>query len=188
MKQFNGYEAKKAATRESLPVGGYVAKILNVEEVSYTWGSVLLISFDIAEGKYKDFFSNDYKGQDREDKKWRGTYRLRIPSDDGSEQDGWSKRSFNNAMFCVEDGNPGYHWDWNESTLKGKTVGVLFRNREWEYNGKTGWSTECCALACVGDIRDGNFKMPKDKPLKEKAVSSDGFAEVSSGSDDDLPF
>ena len=91
-------------------------------------------------------------------------------------------------MFCVEDGNPGYHWDWDESTLKGKTVGVLFRNREWEYNGKTGWSTECCALACVGDIRDGNFKMPKDKPLKEKAVSSDGFAEVSSGSDDDLPF
>lgn len=74
MKQFSGYEAKKAVTRENLPVGGYVAKILNAEEMSYSWGAVLLISFDIAEGQYKDFFANDYKGQDREDKKWRGTY------------------------------------------------------------------------------------------------------------------
>ena len=38
MKQFSGYEAKKAVTRENLPVGGYVAKILNAEEISYSWG------------------------------------------------------------------------------------------------------------------------------------------------------
>lgn len=38
MKQFSGYEAKKAVTRENLPVGGYVAKILNAEEMSYSWG------------------------------------------------------------------------------------------------------------------------------------------------------
>lgn len=188
MKQFSGYEAKKAVSRENLPVGGYVAKIMNAEEISYSWGAVLLVSFDIAEGQYKDFFANDYKGQDREDKKWRGTYRLRIPNDDGSEQDGWSKRSFNNAMYCIEAGNPGYHWNWDETTLKGKTVGVLFRNKEWEKDGKTGWFTECCALACIGDIRDGNFKMPKDKPLNDKQTSSRGFAEIPSGSDDDLPF
>ena len=47
MKQFSGYEAKKAVTRENLPVGGYVAKILNAEEISYSWGAVLLVSFDI---------------------------------------------------------------------------------------------------------------------------------------------
>lgn len=190
MKQFSGYEAKKAATKENLPVGGYVAKILAAEEVTYSWGSVLLISFDIAEGQYKDFFANDYKNQDREDKKWRGTYRLRVPNDDGSEQDGWSKKSFNNAMYCIEDGNPGYHWNWNETTLKGKSVGVLFRNKEWEKDGKTGWFTECCALACVGDIRDGNFKMPKDKPLKVATASNSGtFYEVGGSiSNGDLPF
>ena len=44
MKQFSGYEAKKAVTRENLPVGGYVAKILNAEEISYSWGAVLLVS------------------------------------------------------------------------------------------------------------------------------------------------
>jgi hypothetical protein len=172
MKPFNGYEAKRTSTREQLPIGGYIARILNAEEVTYSWGSVLLISFDVAEGAYKDFFKKDYEGQNSEDKKWRGTYRLNVPKDDGSEKDGWTKRTFGNAIWCIEDANPGYHWDWNESGLKGKTVGVLFRNEEWEYNGQTGWSTKCCAFAAVGDIRDGSFKMPKDKPLKNKAADS----------------
>ena len=172
MKAFSGYKAEKSASREQLPVGGYIAKILNVEEVNYDWGSVLLISFDIAEGFYAGFFQKDYNNQQGEDKKWRGTYRLNVPKDDGSEKDGWTKRTFGNAMWCVEDANPGYHWDWNEKGLKGKTVGVLFRNEEWEYNGNTGWSTRCCTFAPIGDVRDGTFKMPKDKPLKNKSGAS----------------
>ena len=92
MKAFNGYKAEKAATREQLPVGGYVAKILDAEEVTYTWGSVLVISFDIAEGEHAGFWKKDYQNQTGEDKKWRGTYRLTIPADDGSEKDEWSKR------------------------------------------------------------------------------------------------
>lgn len=48
MKQFSGFEAKKSAgARELLPAGGYVAKILNAEEVSYDWGNVLLISLSL---------------------------------------------------------------------------------------------------------------------------------------------
>lgn len=172
MRAFNGYKAEKAASREQLPVGGYVAKILKAKEVSYDWGSVLLISFDIAEGPYAGFFQKDYDNQQTEDKKWRGTYRLNIPKDDGSEKDGWTKRTFGNAMWCVEDANPGYHWNWDETTLKGKLAGVLFRNEEWEWDDKTGWRTACCAFASVGDIRDGNFKMPKDKPLKSKAAAA----------------
>lgn len=187
MKPFNGFEAKKSGTREKLPAGGYIAKILNAEVVDYSWGSVLLISFDIAEGEHKDFFKTDYKNQDSEDKKWRGTYRLRIPLDDGSEQDGWTKRTFGNAIWAVEDSNRGFHWDWDEAMLKGKFVGVLYRNREWEMNGNTGWTTECCALAGVDDIHQGNFKMPKDKPLKEKSSSS-AFTPVDEENGDDLPF
>lgn len=188
MKQFNGFEAKKSTSREKLPAGGYVAKILDAEEVKYDWGSILLISFDIEEGTHKGFFKTDYKNQDREDKKWRGTYRLSVPKDDGSEKDGWTKRTFGNAIWAVEASNKDYHWDWNEAGLKGKMVGVLFREREWEMNGNTGWTTECCAFASVEDIRSGNFKMPKEKPLKDKTSSSGGFSEILSGADDDLPF
>lgn len=190
MKQFSGFEAKKSAgAREALPAGGYVAKILDVEEVCYEWGNVLILSFDIIEGLYKDFFDKDYKEQDREDKKWRGKYRLNEPKDDGSEKDGWTKRSFGNAIWAIESSNKDYHWNWDESTLKGKIVGVLFRNREWEMNGNTGWTTECCALTSVEDIRSGKFRQPKDKPLKDKQTSGPVFSDLSSSSDsDELPF
>ena len=44
MKPYNGYKAEKpASAREHLPAGGYVAKILNAEELEYNWGRVLLI-------------------------------------------------------------------------------------------------------------------------------------------------
>ena len=195
MKQFSGYKAEAPVRREKLPAGGYVARIMDAREQEYSWGSVLLISFDIAEGEHKDFFANDYRGQQQEDKKWRGTYRLRVPKDDGSEQDAWSKRSFGNAMWAVEASNSGYHWDWNEGGLKGKLVGVLFRNKEWEMNGNTGWTTECCSLIDVDSIRQNHFTTPKDKPLKERAaasapvsVPSAAFEEVAIESDDDLPF
>lgn len=189
MKKFTGFEAKKSGgAREILPAGGYVAKILNAEEVSYDWGNVLLISFDILEGDYKDFFAADYKGQDREDKKWRGTYRLRIPNDDGSEQDGWTKRTFGNAIWAIEESNPGYNWNWDETTMKGKVVGVLFRNREWEMNGNTGWTTECCALTSADDIRKGNFRQPKDKPLKSASVSNTSSTWQEDTSNSELPF
>lgn len=195
MKQFSGYKAEAPVRREKLPAGGYVARIMDAREQEYSWGSVLLISFDIAEGEHKDFFATDYRGQQQEDKKWRGTYRLRVPKDDGSEQDAWSKRSFGNAMWAVEASNSGYHWDWNEGGLKGKLVGVLFRNKEWEMNGNTGWTTECCFLVDVESIRQNRFTMPKDKPLKQHTTSSApvsspsaGFEEVAIESDDDLPF
>lgn len=189
MKKFNGFEAKKSAGREQLPAGGYVAKIMAAEEVHYDWGDVLLISFDIAEGQYQGFFASDYKSQDKEDKKWRGTYRARIPADDGSEKDEWTKRSFGNTIWAVEDSNNGYHWDWNESSLKGKTVGVLYRNKEWEMNGNTGWTTECCAFASASDVRDGKFKMPKDKPLKKSdSTAASAFSTFSASDDEELPF
>lgn len=153
MKAFAGYEPKKQSSREPLPAGGYVVKILDAAEVTYSWGNVLEISFDVTEGQHKDFFRSDYKNNTNEDKKWRGKYRLVVPKDDGSEKDGWSKNTFNGAMFALEDSNPGFHWEWDESKLKGLTVGALFRNKEWEMNGSSGWTTECCAFITAEDVR-----------------------------------
>ena len=192
IKQYNGAKAQRRAAREILPAGGYVAKILDAKVQSYDFGDMLVISFDIAEGTFAGFFKRDYSSKPNEDKKWRGTVRLSIPKGDGSERDEWSKNSFNGFIYSIEDSNPGYTWDWNEAMLKGKMLGVLFRNREWEFRGERGWSTECCAVDAVSVIREGKFKQPKDKPLKKSgatmsAPASGGFAEVD---DDDgaLPF
>ena len=187
MKAYNGFEAKKSGgAREILPAGGYVAKVLDSREVEYSWGKVILVSFDIAEGQYKDHFRTDFANNTNEDKKWRGTYRLNEPKDDGTEKDSWTKNGFNNAVWAFEASNPGYHWNWDEASFKGKLVGVLFRDKEWEMNGNTGWTTECCALTSVSDIREGKFKMPKAKPLAQKPAAPTFTA--ADWDDEDAPF
>ena len=191
MKAFNGLEIKKSVSAsEPLPAGGYVAKILNAKVEEYSWGEVLVVSFDISEGEYKDFFSKQYKENTREDKKWKGNFRLTVPQEINQYFDS-QKRTFGNAIWSIDESNPGYHWDWNESALKGKMVGVLFRNFEWAMDdGRSGWSTECCTFVSVEDVRTGNFKQPKDKPLKRKeSYSSNQFSEmVEIDSTEDLPF
>ena len=190
IKSYNGFKPERTTARETLPVGGYVAKIMDATIISYDWGDVLKVDFDIAEGEYKGFFATDYRNNTNDDKKWRGTYRINIPNESNQYFDS-QRKSFNNFIACLEETNSGFHFDWDESKLKGKGIGVLFRNKEWEYNGSTGWTTECCAVTTAKDIREGNFKMPKDKPLKAKAASAgtysaSAFAPVDD--DADLPF
>ena len=190
IKSYNGFKPERTTTRETLPAGGYVAKIMDATVISYDWGDVLKVDFDIAEGEYKGFFATDYRNNTNDDKKWRGTYRINIPNESNQYFDS-QRKSFNNFIACLEETNNGFHWAWDESALKGKGIGVLFRNKEWEYNGSTGWTTECCAVTTAKDVREGNFKMPKDKPLKAKeTASATSFSNAFTAVDDDadLPF
>ena len=190
MKAFNGLEIKKSVgASEPLPAGGYVAKILNAKVEEYSWGEVLVISFDIAEGEYKDFFSKQYRENTREDKKWKGNFRLTVPQEGNQYFEG-QKRTFGNAIWAIEESNPGYKWDWVEAALKGKMVGVLFRNYEYDVDGRQGWSTEACTFVSVEDVRTGNFKQPKDKPLRNKTANNSTESDFSALDDVEsgLPF
>ena len=197
MRPFNNYETTQTiSARAQLPVGAYICQILKAEEKVYSsskgeWHK-LEVSFDISEGEHKDFYANDYRSQSGEDKKWKGILRMNIPSDDGSEADNWAKRSFKTNILAIEESNNGYHWDWNEAQLKGKTVGIVFRSEEWEYNGKRGWRTAPFKMVPAADVKSGNIKIPDPKPLNGKAASQastaadlSDFVEVASA---DLPF
>lgn len=190
IKHYNGFKPERISTREPLPAGGYVARIIDAAVIHYDWGDSLKIDFDIVEGEYKGFFEKDYRANTNDDKKWRGSYRINIPDERNQYFDS-QKRTFNNLIAVLEETNSGYHFDWDETKLKGKGLGVLFRNKEWEMNGNRGWTTECCAVTTAKEIRDGNFTVPKDKPLKAKA-SAGSFASAStftpSADDGDLPF
>ena len=69
-------------------------------------------------------------------------------------------------------------------------MGVLFRNFEWAMDdGRSGWSTECCTFVSVEDVRTGNFKQPKDKPLRNKAANNIPASNFSALDDEaELPF
>lgn len=190
MKAYNDIKVEPNKGRELLHAGGYVAKIkaANVENTDY--GDRLVIYFDISAGDFREFFQSDFNAQTQEDKKWRGVYRMYLPKEDGSEKDGWTKRTLGSVIWAFESSNAGFHWNWDESKLKDKEIGVLFRNKEWgmdTHEGyKTGWTTECCALTDVASIKQGKFKMPKDKPLANKPEQS--FIPLSDNDGVDLPW
>lgn len=189
----NWENVKASADFTALPAGGYVCKIqgAKIRTIDGRNGSFerLEVAVDIVEGEYKDHFRRDFDSQNTEDKKWRGVLRLYVPSGDGSEQDNWSAAKLKRFISDVEDSNPGYHWDWEESKLKGKLVGLAFRREEWEYNGKIGWKTNPFQAYTVEDIRQNKFQLPKDKPLKKEAAPMPKFEDiVDTEGDDDLPF
>lgn len=191
MKKFNGYDEIKAyQEKERLPRGAYILKILNAEEVTNSFGTVLVFSFDIAEGEFKDFYRQDYNNQFQEDKKWKGTYRLFEPREDGSQRDAWTKSKFKGVMTAFEESNPGYHFDWDEKKLVGKLIGGLFINKEWEMGDRSGWFTSCERFVDIMSVRNEKYTMPADKPLKkEGTAAAQEFATMASDDEDaDLPW
>lgn len=188
----NWNEVKEFTDRPKLPLGAYVCKVRKAVVQSTDFGDQLCVLIDIAEGDYKDFYSDDFANQ-TENKKWKGVLRQWLPKDDGSDKDEWTKSSLKGMVTSFEKSNPGYQFNWDEKSLEGKWIGVLFRNEEWEYNGKTGWIVRPFRAISVDSVRNGDFTLPKDKPLQNKADNvvaelpeyNNAFSTVE---DEDLPF
>lgn len=173
-----------------LEPGGYVLRIINVKVEESQWGAKLAFQFDIAEGNNKDFFKNLYSAtpDDWGDKKWKGSYRMKFPVNEG-DQTRYNKAVgfFKSQLEAFEKSNPGLKinagGEWDEQMLKGKIVGAIFNEREWEMNGKSGFYTQCKRFISADDIRNGKYTIPKADMLKTKstvaaASSSPFMAEV----------
>ena len=181
------------------PLGAYVCRVKKAAVQNNGYGDQLCILFDISEGDFNGYYAADYNANQSQDKKWKGVLRVWIPTDDGSEKDELTKRTFKGLTTAFERSNPGYAWDWNEASLVGKTIGVLFRNEEWDYKGKTGWAVRPFRAISADSARNGDYTLPKDKPLKNKP-STDPFAgglynptpvqdfSTFADEDDELPF
>ena len=189
----NWNDVKAISDRPKLPVGAYVCMTKKAAVQSTEYGDVLAILFDIAEGEHTGFFTDDFAANTNPDKKWRGVLRVWLPKDDGSEKDEFTKQVLKGMVTSFEKSNPGYVFDWNENSLAGKNIGILFRNEEWEMNGKTGWTARPFRAISVDSVRAGTYTIPKEKPIA-RADSAfampksdvNGFIQVDD--DDDLPF
>lgn len=172
IKRFGDYEKTQAYTDfQTLPKGGYIGRILNAEVKENSNGQYIQLAVDIAEGEYKDFFMNEWKNQQGEDKKWHCNFLLNVPKDDGSERDGWTKRRFKTVIVALEDSNSGYHFDWDEQKFKGKLIGCLFNEREYEGNdGTVKKATNLAQITSVEKVRSGDFKIPADKLLNKQST------------------
>ena len=200
MKKFNDYETTQSySNSEKLPVGGYVLKIANVryEEGQNGASDRIQLMFDIAEGDQKDFFRKQYESQTSEDKKWKGTVAIYVPTDDGSEKDGWTKKSFKTIMENFEASNAGYKWNWDENSLKGKIIGGIFVDTYSVIDGK---EIKYISLApknirTVDCIRSGNYKMPEaiykngaTGNVSSSTNTNNSFVNIPDGAKEEIPF
>lgn len=175
--------------RAKLPVGAYVCKVKQVGIQQNAYGDQLAILFDIAEGEHKDFYAREFQQNNNPEKKWKGVIRVWLPKDDGSEKDEKTKSLFKGMVTAFEDSNPGYKWNWDESSLVNKTVGILYRDEEWAYNGKSGWNAKPLRCMSAGKVRSGDFTIPKPKSLPGDAYDTGYSAPAMVAVEtSDLPF
>ena len=180
---------------EKLPAGAYVVKTQNARIDSYPKDGVsfekLIIAFDIVEGDYAEHFKKIYDGTTGENKKWKGTIRLSIPGED-EDADSISNRMHKTCMTALEDSNPGWHHQWLEDSaqyaaqFKNLTVGAVFRDREYNFDGRQGMYTECLRFADVEKVRNGEVKTPEPKYLDGNAPKPTQAAP--DDDDSDSPF
>ena len=194
--RFRDYDKTQAyGEYQPLPKGGYVVRILGATVHENSNGQYVKIAADIAEGEYQGYYNRDYLNQQTEDKKWHCYYLLSVPKDDGTEQDGWTKRRFKTFTEALEESNPGYHFDWDESKFKGLIIGGLFNEREYEKrDGSIGRATSLAQTCSVEMIRENRYRLPEDRVLNKSSVNrtsttSDGydFMQIPDGADE-LPF
>ena len=181
---------------EQLPTDkAYVCEIKGAKEVDYTTDNGYRvhrvdIALDVCEGEYEGFYQKKFDDSQDEDKKWKGVVKLNIPKFDGTEQDNWTVKSFNTQFVAIEDSNPGYTWNNVLDSLKGKKIGLVLRDKEWEFNGNRGFYSEPYKLISVANARAQKFSKPNTKYLSSESTGdvASGFTPISNAVDEELPF
>lgn len=191
-------KSKRKTTREALPKGAYVVKIIAAKENKWPSGDDYVeMLIDIAEGAHADYFRTWMDSLTTEDKKWPfdGRFNLNVPHD-GCEQFVWD--NWNTFFADLEDSNNGFVFGGNVKTLKGKLIGGKFHIVESEYRGTVYQHTRMKWTCCADDVRTGKAgKLPNDKLLSGSnttsaapapATDAYGFANIPEGVDTELPF
>ena len=191
MKAFDGFKSEANGGKTAmLPAGPYVAKIINVKIDGEEPDQSLILRLDIAEGEYAGYYTARYKADEERKNsqyppKYKGDLRIRIPNPDNKkamypESD---LRRFNDAMYRIEQSNPGYAWDWNERGLIGRIVGVNVR--AGTYNDAA--YTKPYRLEIADDVRKGIVQPMEPMQPRGDAYEAPG-QQYTVVNDPELPF
>ena len=168
------------------PVGAYVAEIKQARIVKADGQQKydsLEMMVDIIEGEYAGRYTelyNDQKERFGDSIKYKGIFRLSMPSDDSED---WIDRKFSNNLWCVQESNPGYEWDEDPKKLKGKKVGINVRKRLYTFNGQDKETVEIGQLETVADVKAGKCRIMRERDTRqnktESSTDGSGFTDVS---------
>lgn len=166
MKAINNFDKiQESGSFEKLPVGGYIIKILAVDDVPEK--EYLKIFFDINDGEKKGFFQKAFKEDTRAEKKWPNA---------GSFIRSYKEKTlpmFKGFTNAIENSNKGYKWNFDEKSLVNKVVGVVIGEEQYlNQKGQVRTRTYVSAVRSVDTIKKGEFTVPELKKLDATKVSS----------------
>lgn len=174
------FEPKKSGGFISLPpVGAYVAEIQNVRLIPAEGdrSEAIEMMIEITEGEFANRYHEVWQNQNERfgTAKYKGVYRLYPYSDSDPE---WKKISFSQDVWCVQESNPGYKWDWDENKLKGKKIGINVRKRLYTFTNSqgervNGETTEIGRFETIADVKAGKCRILKDRDQREKQETAE---------------
>lgn len=168
-------EAKGTSDFKTLEAGAYKCKIIKAEEYQGQSGNKSLkVMVDIANGEFKEYFTNKYKNDTREEKKWDNNACKYL----GLGETGLP--FLKGFITCVENSNVGYKWNWDETTLKGKEIGCVFTYEEYEkQDGSKGVKVKLSQFRSVDKLGEVQPRtIDSVKLLNGSYMSIDDYNEV----------
>ena len=174
-------EGKEYGDYKNIEPGGYICRITEVEEASSRSGrDMFVISFDIAEGDYKDYYKQQYEANSSSDKKWRGVY--------CQLTDGNSVPYFKGLITAIEKSNNNFVFNGDEGLLSGKFFGGIFGEEEYtKQDGSLGTISKLCFIVSTERVRSGDFSIPKKKVLLTPS-GANGLFPPPTDDDEDVLF
>lgn len=179
---WNSVTARRNGDFSPIPAGGYLCIVkTSFTSLSKNGNSMLVLSFDIAEGDFARKFSNtDFKHAPK-------FYQLIYDSNGNVRSD--YKALVEDFAISNSGINPSDS-DFDERVLVGKKIGVVFGDYEYlNSKGDIRINSQPRKIISVDDLRNGNFIIPSIQSLDKNKTSKtdDDFSGVDIP-DNSVPF
>lgn len=180
MRKIDNWDSLPAVTGggEQLPAGVYKCGIVAASAaVSKKGQEMLVLALEVVEGDYQGIFSRTCKRkrQFNPEAKWPCNYY--------QVTEGEQVGRYKGLIVAIEQSNPGYKWDFDEGTLKGKTCACIFREEEYigQNDGKVHTTTRAYQIIPVEDMDKAT--VPEKKCIEQKPQEPGGYF-----GDEEIPF
>ena len=191
MQDFTSY-TKQPTMFDVLPAGGYIAKIVEVDDRTWAGHSepAHMIHMDIAEGEHAGIYKKNNAASDKD--RWL-TYWFAEPMPGSPE---WLLSKVGGIQISLAESNDNVNLG-DPRLWKGKYVGVVVGDEEAESNSGTVYTRPYVSYICSterirkGENQPGGYKIPKLKTLKGAAprpLASTEMPDSFSAAEDDIPF
>jgi hypothetical protein len=186
IENWENVEAKGMEDFKALPIGAYecVIKEANIHKNEETQKESFKVSIDIASGEFKDYFKKRYDNSSFHPKKWdnNAIKYLAFKGDNVSY--------FKGFITCVENSNPGYKWDWDESKLTGKKICGVFQYEEYQkQDGSNAVKVRLNKFRSIDKIKETNDNLNDSvRLLNGSYMSIDDYYEKKEQKNNSNPF